>query len=85
MTLLRRILNGDKWYEAHCSHAYQHAARKWSHKRVTIAIIIMNLCWLLPLAYMVHLYEELAVLITCVAYIPLIYLALKFKSVMADS
>ena len=27
MTLLRRIINGDKWYEVRCSHAYQHAAR----------------------------------------------------------
>lgn len=85
ITLLRRIISTNKWYEAHCSHAYQHAARKWSHKRVTIAIIIMNLCWLLPLAYTVHLYEELAVLITCVAYIPLIILTLKLKSGMDAS
>jgi Fuc2NAc and GlcNAc transferase len=85
ITLLRRILSGDKWYEAHCSHAYQHAAKKWSHKRATIVSIIINLCWLLPLTYLVHLFEELAVLITCVAYLPLIYVALKFKSGMADS
>lgn len=84
ITLLRRLIRGDKWYEAHCSHAYQHAARKWGHKRVTIVIIIINLCWLLPLTYLVYLFEELAILITCVAYIPLILLALKFKSGMAD-
>ena len=35
VTLVRRIINGDKWYMAHCSHAYQHAARKWGHKKVT--------------------------------------------------
>ena len=84
VTLLRRIFNGDKWYEAHCSHAYQHAARKWGHRRVTIAIIIINLCWLLPLAYLVYLNEGLAILLVSVAYIPLILLALKFKSGMAD-
>ena len=85
ITLLRRIISGDKWYEAHCSHGYQHAAKKRGHERVTIAIIIINLCWLLPLTYLVYSYEELAILITCVAYIPLIYLSLKFKSGMADS
>ena len=84
VTLSRRIFNGDKWYEAHCSHAYQHAARKWGHRRVTIAIIIINLCWLLPLAYLVYLNEGLAILLVSVAYIPLILLALKFKSGMAD-
>lgn len=83
VTLLRRILNGDKWYEAHCSHAYQHAARKWGHKRVTVTTIIINLCWLLPLAYLVYLYKEFAVVLMCVAYIPLILLALKFKAGMA--
>lgn len=84
ITLVRRIINGDKWYEAHCSHAYQHAARKWGHKRVTVATIIINLCWLLPLAYLEYLYEDLALMLMCVAYIPLIILALKLKSGMAD-
>lgn len=33
ITLLRRIINGERWYEAHCSHAYQHAAKRWGHKK----------------------------------------------------
>ena len=85
ITLLRRIIRGDKWYEAHCSHAYQHAARIWGHKRVTITTIIINLVWLLPIAYLVYLYKEWGLLLMCIAYTPLIYLALKFKSGMADS
>lgn len=80
ITLLRRILKGDNWYEAHCSHAYQHAARKWGHERVTVATIIINICWLLPLAYLVYLFKEYAVLITLLAYFPLIILSLKFKA-----
>ena len=84
ITLSRRIIRGDKWYEAHCSHAYQHAARKWGHKRVTVVIIFINLCWLLPLAYAAHLFEEWGILIACVAFLPLIFLALKFKAGMAD-
>ena len=85
VTLLRRIMNGDKWYEAHCSHAYQHAARKWGHKRVTIATIIINLCWLLPIAYMVYLNESIALLLLVIAYTPLVILALKFKAGLAAS
>lgn len=85
ITLLRRILNGDKWYEAHCSHAYQHAARKWGHKKVTVATIMINLCWLLPIAYMVYLYESIAVLLFVIAYIPLVILALKFNAGLAAS
>ena len=85
ITLIRRIISGDKWYEAHCSHAYQHAARKWGHKRVTVATIMINLCWLLPIAYMVYLYESVAVLLFVIAYIPLVTLALKFKAGMAAS
>lgn len=85
ITLLRRILNGDKWYEAHCSHAYQHAARKWGHKRVTVATTMINLCWLLPMAYMVYLYEDYAALLFVTSYIPIVMLALKFKAGVAAS
>jgi Fuc2NAc and GlcNAc transferase len=31
LTLIRRILKGEVWYEAHSSHAYQHYARKLIH------------------------------------------------------
>jgi len=80
ITLFRRMLNGDKWYEAHCDHAYQHAAKKWGHKRVTLAIIVINLCWLFPFAYLVYLNEAVAALLTLMAYLPLILLALKFQA-----
>jgi Fuc2NAc and GlcNAc transferase len=73
-------LNGDKWYEAHCSHAYQHAARKWGHRRVTLSVIGINLCWLFPIAYLVYLNENIAGLLALVAYVPLIILALKFQA-----
>jgi len=82
ITLLRRILRGDNWYEAHCNHAYQHAARKWGHKRVTVATILINLCWLFPMAYLVCLDKNNAVLLTLIAYTPLIIMVLKFKAGM---
>jgi Fuc2NAc and GlcNAc transferase len=30
-TLIKRVLNGDVWYDAHSSHAYQHYARQLIH------------------------------------------------------
>ena len=80
VTLLRRILNGKKWYEAHCSHAYQHAAREWGHKRVTISAIIINLFWLFPLAVLSYFKPDLGLWITLLAFTPLIIIALKFKA-----
>ncbi len=32
LTLIRRILTGEVWYEAHSIHAYQHYSRKLIHK-----------------------------------------------------
>lgn len=85
VTLLRRILNCERWYEAHCSHAYQHAARKWGHKRVTISVIIINLFWLFPLATISHLKPDFGLWITLLALTPLIIVALKFKAGIKDN
>lgn len=80
VTLLRRIFSGERWYEAHCSHAYQHAARKWGHKKVTVSVMVINLLWLLPLAYFVHMKPDFGFLLTLLTFTPLIILALKLKA-----
>lgn len=50
-TLVRRMMLGKRWYEAHRSHAYQHLATRWgSHGRVTLLVWIVNLLLILPLA-----------------------------------
>lgn len=44
LTLLRRVARGERWYEAHRSHAYQRAVLAgWSHARVTSTVLLMNL------------------------------------------
>ena len=45
ITLLRRMVNGERWYGAHRSHAYQrlHHSLGWSHARVLAAISCVNL------------------------------------------
>lgn len=51
LTLLRRLLRGERIYQAHRTHAYQWLARRWgSHRRVTQAVIFVNVFWLLPIA-----------------------------------
>lgn len=80
-TLLRRLLRGDKVYEAHRSHAYQYASRHFGkHLHVTLAVLGINLLWLLPIALWVGLWELDGLLGLLVAYLPLIVLAVKFRA-----
>ena len=81
VTLLRRWVRGEKVYHAHRSHAYQYAARRYgSHGRVSTAVAVINIVWLLPLAASVAsgwLAGPVAVLL---AYLPLITLAWHYKA-----
>lgn len=81
-TLIKRISNGYKIYDAHRSHGYQILSRKSnSHTLVTSIVAIVNLVWLFPIAYITVkvpiAYPEIYVLI---AYLPLILVAIKFKA-----
>jgi Fuc2NAc and GlcNAc transferase len=52
VTLIRRLIRGERVYEAHRSHAYQVLARRWSsHRAVTIMVSLINLFVLLPIAW----------------------------------
>ncbi|MBN0979067.1 MULTISPECIES: glycosyltransferase family 4 protein [Pseudomonas] len=80
-TLIRRLVRGDKVYEAHRSHAYQFASRRCGkHLPVTLAVAALNLFWLLPIAMCVVLLGLDGALGVVIAYIPLIALALKFHA-----
>ncbi|MEN2396076.1 MraY family glycosyltransferase [Pseudomonas halotolerans] len=81
VTLIRRLLRGDKVYEAHRSHAYQFASRHYGrHLPVTLAVAAINLFWLLPLAAGVVLWNLDGALTLIVAYIPLVMLAVRFHA-----
>lgn len=76
VTLVRRLLRGDRVYEAHRSHAYQWLARRWgSHGRVTMAVLILNVVWLLPCALLATLYPDRAVWIAACALAPVVVMA----------
>lgn len=80
-TLLRRLLRGDKVYQAHRSHAYQYASRRFAgHRPVTLAVLLINLLWLLPMALLAGLGYVDGLLATLIAYLPLLWLAVKFKA-----
>ncbi|GHT80823.1 glycosyltransferase WbpL [Betaproteobacteria bacterium] len=74
-TLLRRALAGERIYEAHRDHAYQHAARRWGHVRVTLAVCAINLCWLWPLAMATGSGMLAPLIAVPLAYAPLLALA----------
>ena len=80
-TLIRRVRRGDKFHEAHRSHAYQHASRvHHSHKVVSLAVGAINLLWLLPVALLVALRVLDGVVGTLIAYAPLVWLAFQYKA-----
>ncbi|MGY1449110.1 MraY family glycosyltransferase [Pseudomonas chlororaphis] len=80
-TLLRRLARGDKVYEAHRSHAYQYASRQYGrHLPVTMTVLLINMLWLLPIAFSVIRFNVDGVLATIVAYVPLLVMALKYHA-----
>lgn len=80
-TLIRRLLRGEKVYEAHRSHAYQYASRMaGKHLPVTMAVLGINLLWLLPIAMLVGLGKMDGFLGLLIAYLPLSLLAVKFRA-----
>lgn len=80
-TLLRRLMRGDKVYEAHRSHAYQYASREYgAHLPVTLAVLAINVIWLLPWACVVALGYIDGLLALLIAYLPLAVLAVRFQA-----
>jgi len=79
-TLLYRFFSGQKWYDAHCSHTYQRAAKKYGHLTVLLSCWAINLFWLLPVSLLVFLHPHYALLGMLLAYFPLILLAYYFKA-----
>jgi Fuc2NAc and GlcNAc transferase len=81
LTLFRRLQRGEKPHEAHRSHAYQHAARRFgSHQRVTLTVAAINVGWLFPIALVVGLGKLNGLAGLLIAYAPLVGIALRYKA-----
>ena len=77
VTLLRRLVRGERVYEAHRSHAYQWLARRWgSHSKVTCAVLMVNVLWLLPCAVFATRRPSLAAATVIFAFAPLVLVAI---------
>lgn len=84
-TLLRRMVRGEKVYEAHRSHAYQFAARHFNaHKPVTLAVLAINVFWLLPWAVAAGSDAVPGFLALLMAYGPLVAIAWRFRAGQAE-
>lgn len=76
VTLVRRLARRERVYEAHRTHAYQWLARRWSsHERVTKAVVVVNLLWLLPWALAADRYPDRAGWIALIGLTPLLFTA----------
>jgi Fuc2NAc and GlcNAc transferase len=78
VTLLHRWLRGERLSEAHRSHAYQHAARRFvEHRPVVLAVIVINGFWLLPWAWAAQAWPQWSMGAVVAALAPLAMLALR--------
>lgn len=81
VTLVWRCLRCEKIYQAHATHAYQHASRRLGgHPPVTWGVLFINILWLFPWAVCVGLGYLQGILGIFIAYIPLIILAFVFNA-----
>ncbi|MFB4393751.1 MULTISPECIES: glycosyltransferase family 4 protein [unclassified Pseudomonas] len=79
LTLLRRLMRGQKVYEAHRTHAYQYASRRLGrHLPVTLSILVINIVWLMPIAWAVSYLALDGLTGVAIAYAPLVVLAWYF-------
>lgn len=73
ITLVTRMLTGQRWLAAHNLHAYQKWARRLdSHTKVTLFILTLNIVWLFPMAWLATKYYEFSMYFAFVALLPLV-------------
>lgn len=71
VTLARRMLRGERWYAPHRIHAYQWLSRRWGHQKVTVAVLLINVFWLAPLAFLAQSKPSLGPWLALTALVPI--------------
>ena len=72
------VFRGERWHEAHRSHAYQILSRRFSsHWKVSVGVLIINIVWLLPLGLLAAEHPYWGLPICCIALLPLLVLAIR--------
>jgi len=80
LTLLMRIMKGEKWYQAHKSHAYQRWVQMGaSHKSLALGVLSINVMILWPMATMAFVWGEYSYHITaaCILLISVLWGAIQ--------
>ena len=86
VTLLVRIIRGERWYEGHSQHAYQILSRRLnSHPRVVGGGILIHICWLLPLAWVAGILPHYGVLFATIGLAPLLLGCYRLGAGRADA
>ena len=86
VTQLMRIILVKKWYLPHRSHAYQNLARiSGSHLKVTGAVVLYNVTWILPLTIWSVMKPEMALFAVVLAIAPSLVFALKYGPLLSSS
>ncbi|MBZ0299946.1 MAG: glycosyltransferase family 4 protein [Anaerolineae bacterium] len=81
VTLVTRVRAGRKWSQAHRSHAYQHLTIRWgSHLKVTLAVNLINVLWLLPLAVAAWQWPPGSLVLAAAGLVPLLITAVVLKA-----
>lgn len=72
-TLIKRIINRERWYEAHNSHAYQKLYQHgFSHNQLALGLFAANIFLIWPLGYIAYTYKQYELLMLVLAYILLV-------------
>lgn len=82
-TLFTRALRGQKVYQAHRDHAYQHAVQRgWSHRKTVLFFSALTVFWLAPIAIFTANTHEMVLrfALLLLAYSPLIFLQIYFHA-----
>ncbi len=81
VTLSVRAFRREQLTAAHRSHAYQHLAQRWrAHRPVTAMYAGATLLWSIPIAAASEAWPTLSVLMLCLAYGPLVVLAILLRA-----
>jgi Fuc2NAc and GlcNAc transferase len=81
VTLSVRVLAKQSIFDGHQSHIYQQLARYLnSHQKVCYLLLLVSVVWLAPLALMAASVSGKAWLICIFAYLPMLYIVLKYST-----
>jgi Fuc2NAc and GlcNAc transferase len=68
LTLLRRVATGERWHQAHRTHAYQRLHQLgWTHRRIAASLLVVNVFVVWPMVWVAVLWDNFALFSTFAA------------------